>query len=201
MNYSSSNKKVQELLKEYKDVFSDVLEPDRHMKGEVKIHIKENSSVKPYHAVTARRPPKAREAACKNLIEELTKSGVIVPATGPTPWCSPSHFVDKPGGQGKVRLVTNFTMLNREVKRPVHGFSTAQEIRQGIASESRYFCCLDLVHGYFQQKLEKQSAKLTTFVVSYGEGSRRYNYARSPMGLSSSGDEFCKRTDLAIEEM
>ena len=52
-------------------------------------------------------------------VDELVKKGVIVPANETTDWCSPAFFVPK-GDKIRVRLVTDYTELNKHVKRPIH---------------------------------------------------------------------------------
>ena len=174
------------------------MDVNKKLHGESKIHLREDGT-EPYHATAARRPPRAQEKACKQLLAELLESKVIEAVEEPTEWCAPAHFVPKPGSEGKMRLVTDYTLLNRQVKRPIHGFSTAQEIRQQLKPDSTMYLVADLVHGYFQNALDKESSKLTTFIVNVGEGTRRFKYLRSPMGLSASGDEFCRKTDQAVE--
>ena len=41
---------------------------------------------------------------------------------------------------------------------------------------------------------DEESKPLTTFITEW----RCYRYLRAPMGLTSSGDEFCARTDKAL---
>ena len=195
---STGSSKIHDLLNKYNDIFTDKLDTNKKLKGESKIYLREDGT-EPYHATTARRPARAHEKACKQLINELLESKIIEQVEETSEWCAPAHFVPKPGTQGKMRLVTDYTLLNRQVKRPIHGFSTAQEIRQQLKPSSTHYVVIDLVHGYYQNALEKESAKLTTFIVNVGEGTRRYKYLRSPMGLSASGDEFCRKTDQAIE--
>ena len=55
---------------------------------------------------------------------------------------------------------------------------------------TRFFCVLDLNHGYFQIELAEESKDLTTFIVSENDTAVRYRYNRAPQGLASSGDEF-----------
>ncbi|MDE5118127.1 MAG: reverse transcriptase family protein, partial [Trichodesmium sp. St2_bin2_1] len=43
-------------------------------------------------------------------------------------------------------------------------------------------------------RLTDKASLLTTFLTPYG----RFRYTRAPMGLSSSGDEFCRRGDKAL---
>ena len=63
---------------------------------------------------------------------------MIEPAPGPSDWCSPAHFVLKPGGK-KVQMVTDFTRLNKFVKRPVHPFPSASDILMNVKPGSKYF--------------------------------------------------------------
>ena len=187
-------------LEEIKVKFSDVLgntldEAAGVMKGpKMHIHLRPDSNVRPISVTTARQVPKHYEGMAAALIEELKVSGVLVPETGPTLWCSPAHFVPKPGGQ-KVRLVTDYRRLNEAVIRTVHPFPAAADLIKKIDSGSKYFAKIDAIHGYFQIPLDEESSKLTTFLLPSG----RYRYLGAPMGLNTSSDEFCCRTDKAVE--
>ena len=108
-------------------------------------------------------------------------------------WCSPAFFVPKPDGK-RVRLVTDYTKLNRYVKRPVHPFPSVQDIVQSISAGSQFFAKMDTIHGYFQLLVEEESSKITTFLPS-----GRYRYLRAPMGLPSSSHEWYRQSDRAIE--
>ena len=163
----------------------------------MKIHLRD-SDEEPFRAKTARRPPRALQAKADKLLRQLEKSGVISRVFWPTPWASPAMFCPKPNSD-KVRMVTDFTNLNKRVKRSVHGAPTARQIRERIKPSTRFFCALDLNHGYFQIELAEESKDLTTFIVSENDAAVRYRYNRAPQGLASSGDEFCARTDLAFE--
>ena len=99
---------------------------------------------------------------------------------------------------GKVRLVNDLTALNKYTKRPIHGFPSASELREGIVHTSRYFAVLDCVQGYHQLKLYEESSLLTTFMVSTGDGSQRYRFIHAPLGLNASGDLFCQKMDDAF---
>ena len=99
----------------------------------------------------------------------------------PTTWCSPALFVPKADGK-RVRLVTDFTALNKFVKRPTHPFPSTREIIEAIPPEPKLFCKLDAVHGYFQLALDEHSSKRTTFLIQQG----RFRYLRAPMGLNAS---------------
>ena len=182
------------LLKEYSDVFSDSLEGRPPMKGpDMRIHMKPMNGEKPLHVCVSRKIPLHCEEAANTLVEDLLKSGVIERVDHPTEWCSPGHFVAK--SEGRVRLVTDFSRLNQFVQRPVHPFPSANELLMNLRPESRFFSKIDLVHAYFQVQLDERDRDLTCFLLPQG----RFRYKRAGMGMNASGDEFCARTDLALQ--
>ena len=76
----------------------------------------ENDAV-PICVTTARRVPKYYEPESKKTIAELIDRKVIAPVDEPTTWCSQAFFVPKADGK-PVRLVTDFTALNKFDRRP-----------------------------------------------------------------------------------
>ena len=100
----------------------------------------------------------------------------------------------KPDGKS-VRMVTDYTGLNKYVNRPVHPFSCVTEIIQSIPSTANYFAKFDAVNGYFQIALDEESSMLTTFLLPSG----RYRYLRIPQGLNASSDEWCQRSDAVVD--
>ena len=101
-----------------------------------------------------------------------------------------------PKGDGKrVRLVTDYTGLNKFVVRPIHPFPSVSDIVQSIPASSTCFAKLDVMHGYFQIPLSEEASRLTTFLLPSG----RNRYFRAPMGLSSSSDEWCRHSDRVVE--
>lgn len=180
------------IIEEFHTVFRDTL-PEKPMDvGKMRIHMMERYI--PYAVTTPRQVPMRFQQAADETVNSLIESGVIARVEEPTEWCSPAFFVPKADGK-KVRLVTDFTKLNKFVRRPVHPFPSVNEIVRSIPAGSRYFAKLDAIHGYFQLALDEQSSIKTTFLLPSG----RYKYLRAPMGLSSSSDEWCRHSDLAIE--
>ena len=94
-----------------------------------------------------------------------------------------------------MRLVTDYTQLNKYVKRPVHPFPSTRDILQAIPKEAKIFAKLDAVHGYFQLALDEESSITTTFLLPQG----KFRYLRAPMGLNASSDEWCCHSDRIIE--
>ena len=60
------------------------------------------------------------------------------------------HFVIKADGV-YVCLVTNYSdRLNKCKARKVHSFTCAQDIRDGLDPNTKYYMVLNLPHAYFQ---------------------------------------------------
>ena len=191
--------KFSEEVEAIKLKFSDVLGSSlEDACGQIKgppMHIYLQGDIRPRRVYTARQVPVHFKDAADKLVKELLEAGVLLPVSEPTAWVSPGHFVPKP--DGRVRLVTDYTALNRFVQRPIHPFPSAKDLMQRISADSKFFAKIDAIHGYFQIPLDEESSKLTTFLLPSG----RYRYGAAPMGLSASSDEFCRRTDEAFEDL
>ena len=107
------------------------------------IHLKDNAQ--PLKMFSERRVPKRFEEPAEAAIKDLVDKGVITEVKEVTPWCSPGFFVPKQ--DGRVRLVTDFTYLNKYVERPVHPFPSTRDILQAIPHDAVYFLKMDAVHG------------------------------------------------------
>ena len=182
------------IKKDFSDVLGDKLDFNGGMAcSPMHIHMREDVNVKPLNVKVARQVPLHLRDMANNVVSDLVDSKRITRVTVPTTWCSPAHFVPKPCGK-KVRLVTDYRVLNNAVRRPVHPFPSATDLMKRIAPNSRFFCKLDAIHGYYQVPLDEESSYKTTFLLWSG----RYRYKCAPMGLSSAGDEFCQWTDQAL---
>jgi hypothetical protein len=118
-------------------------------------------------------------------------SGVIVPVppTENIGWVSPGFFVAKPNE--KVRLVTDLRAINQFVIRPFHPFPSPRDVVRNIKTDSKWFCKLDALQGYYQIPLDEKSSYLTTFLLPSGT----YWFLRALMGMKNLRDVFCHRTD------
>lgn len=186
---------LEKIKVDFSDVLGDELdEACGAMRGTpMVIYLKDPLPVRPLNVKTTRPTPIHLTEAADLLITELCKAGVLKPVSGPSEWCSMAHFVPKAGGK-KVRLVTDYRVLNKCVIRPTHPFPAAAELVKRVQPTSRFFAKVDAVHGYFQIPLSEESSLLTTFLTPRG----RFRYRGAPMGLNSSSDEFCQRTDEAV---
>lgn len=179
------------LISEYRDVFSND-EILKKMKGNpVHIYLKEDA--KPHAITCPRKIPFAWRQKVKDELDEMCKKGIIRPAEDtPSNFISPLVVVQK--ANGKLRICVDFTKLNQYVIRPVHPFQAPWEAVSNIPSVATYFSTMDATSGYWQLELDEESQKLTTFLTPWG----RFQFLRAPMGLVSSGDEYCRRGDIAL---
>ena len=158
----------------------------------MKIVLAENAV--PYRISTSRQVPLRFQRAAEKTVEDLVRLKVIVEENDPQDWCALGFFVPKPNGED-VRMVTDYSKINKYVKRPVHPFPSVADIIRSIPAGTKFFAKMDAIHGYFQLALDEDSSKLTTFLLPTGH----YRYLRAPMGLSSSSDQWCRHSDRAIQ--
>ena len=184
------------LHKTKETLFTDTL-PAKSIAGpKMKIHLKEGAKPR---CVTGTKPiPHHWQAEAAKALKGLLDEGIIekVPIDEPCEWVSPAFFVPRADGS-RLRLVTDFSYMNKWVHRPVHPFPSASDIIQALPAESKVFAKLDAVMGYHQIPLDEASKRLTTFLLPSG----RYRYLKGPMGLSSTGDEWCHRSDVVVEDI
>ena len=81
------------------------------------------------------------------------------------------------------------------MSRPAHPLRTPKDAVDAVKSGDKWFSTFDAVQGYWQMILAKEARPLTTFMSHQG----RYRFLRCPMGLNATGDEYCRRGDLAIQ--
>ena len=194
----------EKIIEDFPDVLMDKFHASTNkMTGSpMKIQLRDDIDVKPTRVNTARTVPVHLQKSANALIESLLQAGIIE-RVGPraTDWCSPAHFVEKPPTESRPevdsRLVTDFTGLNRFVKRPVHPFYSPRDLMRQFPPDAKVFARFDALHGYFQVPLDEESKDLTVFLIAQG----RFRYCVAPMGLNASGDEFCFRTDITIVDL
>ena len=149
----------------------------------------------PFRISTARPVPHHWEEKARKVIQQLIDSKVIATMSDPSDWCAPGFFVAK--NNGELRLVVDFTGLNKYVCRPIHTFPSSSDIFSGLDPQAQFFAKLDATQGYHQVPLDHDSSKLTTFLLPHG----RFRFLRAPMDLSCSSDEFCRRSDEVVRNL
>jgi hypothetical protein len=156
------NDTLDSLMKEFKDVFeADKITP---LTGApMQIHLKrDDPSYRPIRVSHHRKVPLHFQEEADKTLKWFLESGVIIPVppTENVEWVSPGFFVAKPNG--KVRLVTDLRAINQFVIRPCHPFPSPRDVVRNIKTDSKWFCKLDALQGYYQVPLDEKSSYLTT---------------------------------------
>ena len=91
------------------------------------------------------------------------------------------------GNKGKVRICVDLTKLNKSVQREQHILPSVEQSLAQLGS-SKEFSKLDVNSGFWEIKLSKESALLTTFITPFG----RFCFNRLPFGITSAPEYFQK---------
>ena len=155
-------KRIDKLKKKYESILKDSLS-DKPMHGPpMKVHFKKEAlktGVRPKKVYTASQTPLHLKPAAAKVLAEAIKNKLIeeVPVNEPSEWCSRGFFVPKP--DGGARLVVDLSYLNSFIERPVHPFVAGTDLIKNLDPNSRVFCKLDAVLGYYQIPLDEDSKK------------------------------------------
>ena len=186
---------VSALVAKYEDVFNqEKVTPIKGPPAEI-ILDREKEGYKPLHITTARPIPHHYQEAAAKCIKLFVDSGVLekVPDQEVNEWQAAGFFVPKPNGD--VRLVTDFSVINKYIRRNIHPFPSPRDVIKAVKPTSKYFLKFDATQGYYQIPLTKEASKLTTFLLPSG----RYRFTRAPMGINNSSDTFCAKTDQIFQ--
>ena len=167
------------------------------MAGEpMRINIMEGANPRKFYTPIA--VPLHYQKEAKALIDGLIADGIIrrTDKSKPPKFCARAFFVPKPGGKG-LRLVVDNSDTNKYIQRPTHPFIAGNELLKRIPHNATCFMKLDALWGFYQILLEESSRYITTFICEWGT----FEFCRAPMGLNCSGDEFCRRSDEALEDL
>ena len=160
------SKRFEEIKKKYSSILKDSLS-EKPMKGPpMKIHFKKQAianGIYPKKIYTASQTPLHQQPEASKTLKTALKDKIIeeVPANEPSEWCSRAFFVPKPNG--RVRLVVDLSPLNEYIERPTHPFTAGMHLIKNLNPNSKVFCKLDAVLGYYQIPLDDESKKLTHF--------------------------------------
>ena len=110
----------------------------------------------------------------------------------PTDWVSSMVIVEKDNGQ--LRICLDPRDLNRAIKRHHYPMPTVDEVLSKLGGAT-VFSKLDASSGYWQVKVDEESAKLLAFNTPFG----RYCFKRLPFGIHSAAEIFQKKVAEIID--
>ena len=188
---------IRNLMAQYDDVFD--IKNMKSLKGpSMRIVLRDDVPIVPNYVNGSRATP-------YNLLSEANKElksyleSKIIKAIKPgerTRWLNAAMFLPKPNGG--VRLVVDLRILNSMAKRDVHCFNSPIEILKSIPPRMKYFAVIDAYRGYYQCDLHPDDQDLTAFILKdFGT----FKFTKIPQGYKSSGDHFCKLSDVVIRDV
>lgn len=99
-----------------------------------------------------------------------------------------------PKPNGSVRITTDFSHLNKAIKREKLELPSVDYVLGQLAG-AKYFSKLDANSWFYQCQLAEESAPLTTFITPVG----RFCYNRLPMGISSAPEFFSRKMNNILD--
>ena len=100
----------------------------------------------------------------------MQKLDVIAESEGPSMWCCPMVVAAK--SNGKLRIYSDLTKLNKSVQKEVNPLATVENSLS--KSRSKYFSKIDANAGLWQISSEKTSWELTNLLTPC----RRFHYRK-----------------------
>ena len=135
----------------------------------------------PYHA-RAYPIPRCHMATLKDEVARLCKLGVLK-RVNRSQWAAPTFVIPKK--DKTVRFISDFRELNKRIKRKPYPIPHIQDMLLNLEG-FQHATSLDLNMGYYHLELDDRAKELCTIVLPFG----KFEYQRTPMGLSNSPDNF-----------
>ena len=144
---------------------------------------------KPVREPHRRIPPHLWDEV-NEYIQKSLQQGIIKPSS--SPYASAVVLVRKK--DGKLRLCVDYRSINRKTHRDAYPLPRIDEALDAL-NGAKYFCSLDLAHGFHQVPVAEEDQEKTAFRVGTGG---LYQYARMPFGLCNAPATFMRLMDLAF---
>ena len=175
---------LERLVQRYADVFSQS-EEDIGCCNVVKHRIVTEDD-KPIRLPHRRIPPH-QWPEVQDYIKKQLDQGIIRPSS--SPYAAAVVLVRKTNGD--LRLCVDYRQLNNKTRKDAYPLPRIEEALDCLHG-ARYFCSLDLSHGFYQIPMAEEDAEKTAFRVGTGA---LYEYCRMPMGLCNSPATFMRLMD------
>ena len=134
-----------------------------------------------------RRIPPQHWDEVREYLRTYTERGLIRESS--SPYASAVVLVRK--SDGTLRLCVDYRALNAKTHKDAYPLPRIEEALDTLKG-AKYFCSLDLTHGYHQIPLAEEDMEKTAFRVGTGG---LYEYTRMPFGLCNAPATFMRAMD------
>jgi hypothetical protein len=155
-------KHICEVLRRYKDVFTNELPQELPPTREIDHKIEVVPGTKPLSKAPYRLNQKELLELNKQL-NDLLSRGYIRPSK--SPYGAPVFFVDKK--DGKLRMCVNYRALNKVTIKNNYPLPRIDDIFDRLAG-AKYFIRIDLKSGYYQIQIANEDVEKTACSTRYG---------------------------------
>ena len=142
----------------------------------------------PRHIAYALRPK------LKEVLDGLSKDGIIADVDCPTEWISNLVVVEKK--DKSLRLCLDPKPLNAAILRERYVIPTPADVQSQLSGK-RLFSVIDMKDGYWHVGLSEESSYLTTFHTPWG----RKRFRRMPFGICSASEVMQKRNETVFGDI
>ena len=174
---AEQKKEAEDLLHEYRDVFSDVPGETNLLEHSIETTSNDPVRVKPYPI-----PYNVRQSLSEN-IQEMLDMGVIRESN--SPYSTPVVIVQKKDGSN--RICVDYRRLNKVTVFDSEPMVKAQDIFIK-AKDAKFYSKFDMTKGYWQIPMKEEDVMKTAFVTPDG----CYEFLKMPFGLVNSGATFTR---------
>ena len=186
----SQQERLQQVIGRYQSTFSED-EDDLGFCDLVKNKIvtKDDKPIRVPH----RRVPPHQWPEVRDYIQNSLDQGIIRESS--SPYASPIVLVRKK--DGKLRLCVDYRLLNAKTHKDAYPLPRIDEALD-VLKGAKYFCSLDLAHGFNQIPMEESDIKKTAFRTGTGG---LYEYTRMPFGLCNAPGTYMRVMDKAFGDL
>ena len=139
-----------------------------------------------------RRTPFALRGQVTKMVQDMLENGVVRPSS--SPWASPIVLVEKK--DGTFQFCVDYRRLNSVTKMDVFPLPRIDDTLD-LLSQSKYFTTLDLMSGYWQVQMDKDSQEKTAFTTHAG----LYEFRVMPFGLCNVPATFQRLMETLLADL
>jgi transposase InsO family protein len=137
--------------------------------------------------IAHRRIPPHQWSEVRDYLQKALDNGIIRESS--SPYASPVVLARKK--DGSLRLCCDYRALNAKTRKDAYPLPRIEEALDALKG-AKYFCSLDLAHGFNQIPVAECDIEKTAFRVGTGG---LYEYCRMPFGLTGAPGTFMRLMD------